>query len=117
LNAILMVTTLPAFRSDVPVLVAAVIEDTVGSVDVMEVASRVNSDTTKFPLGYCPPGPSPGSEEFLSALRKMPVIGVDELTNAVTVYVSVPIEFWLVLANNSPGDGEVNVVPLSEEAL
>jgi hypothetical protein len=47
----------------------------------------------------------------------MPVIGIAESMSAVTVYVSVPIEFWLVLANSSPGDGEVNVVPLSEEAL
>jgi hypothetical protein len=47
----------------------------------------------------------------------MPVIGVDESTNAVMVYVSIPNEFWLVLANSSPGAGEVNVVPLSEEAL
>ena len=29
----------------------------------------------------------------------------------------LPIEFWLVLANSSPGDRKENVVPLSEEAL
>lgn len=79
-------------------------------------ACKVNSDTTKFPLLYSP-GPSPGSAEFLMVSRNMPVIGNFELTNAVMVYVSVPIEFWLVLANNSPADNKENVVPLREDAL
>jgi hypothetical protein len=47
----------------------------------------------------------------------MPVIGDAESTNAVMVYVSVPSELLLVLANNSPGDSRENVVPLSEETL
>jgi hypothetical protein len=47
----------------------------------------------------------------------MPVIGDAESINAEMVYVSVPSELLLVLANNSPGDSKENVVPLSEESL
>jgi hypothetical protein len=70
--------------------------------------SNVNSDTTKFPLPVCPPGPPPGSEGFLIPSRNIPVIGDAESTDAEMVYVSVPIEFWLVLANNSPGEEPVD---------
>lgn len=54
---------------------------------------------------------------FLIASRNIPVIGDAELTNTEMVYVSVPKEFWLVLASNSPGDTKENVVPLSEVAF
>jgi hypothetical protein len=88
---------------------------TVNGAELPLLASKVNSVTTKFPLKYCPPGPPPGSEGFLIASRNMPVIGDAELIDAKMVYVSVPVEFWLVLANNSPSDSEENVVPLTEE--
>src|SRR5436190_658515 len=85
-----------------------------GAVLPMALAFKVNSDTTKFPLSYCPPGPPPGSNGFLIASRNMPVIGDAESTDAAIVYVSVPTELWLVLANNSPGDSTENVVPLRD---
>src|SRR6266403_710124 len=67
--------------------------------------------------GDCPPGPPPGSVAFLIASRNMPVSGDAESIVAEMVYVSVPIEFWLVLANNSPGESKENVVPLREDSL
>jgi hypothetical protein len=57
------------------------------------LASKVNSDTTKFPLPYCPPGPPPGSVGFSIASRNIPVIGDTESIVAEIVYVSVPTEF------------------------
>src|SRR5215467_10516243 len=90
---------------------------TVNAAELSLLASKVNSDTTKFPLLYCPPGPPPGSVGFLIASRNIPVIGDAESIVAETVYVSVPTEFWLVLANNSPGDSRENVVPLREDSL
>jgi hypothetical protein len=58
-----------------------------------------------------------GSGAAAIASRNMPVIGDAESINAEMVYVSVPIELWLVLANNSPGDSTENVVPLSDDSL
>lgn len=112
------VTVLSA--SAVPTMLIETALSCAGAVVLMTgaaMASKVSSDTTKFPLGYCPPGPPPGSDGFLIASRNMPVIGDAESTNAVMVYVSVPSELLLVLANNSPGDSRENVVPLSEETL
>jgi hypothetical protein len=88
---------------------------TVNGAVLPELASNVNSDTTKFPP--LKPGPPPGSAEFLIASRNIPVIGAAESTDAEMVYVSIPTEFWLILANNSPGDKTENVVPLREDAL
>jgi hypothetical protein len=65
------------------------------TVTPIKVASKVNSDTTKFPLGYWPPGPPPGSDGVLIASRNMPVIGDAESINAEMVYVSVPSELLL----------------------
>src|SRR5262249_53937812 len=89
----------------------------VNGVELPSLASKVNSHTTKFPLLYCPPGPPPGSVGFLIASRNIPVIGDAESIDAEIVYVSVPTEFWLVFANNSPGESKENVVPLREDSL
>ena len=97
--------------------VGTTVSTTNGAVLPEVLASKVNSDTTKFPFPYCPPGPPPGSAGFLIASRNIPVIGVDESIDAEIVYVSVPTEFWLVFVNNSPAPSGENVVPLSDDAL
>jgi hypothetical protein len=67
------------------------IVSTVNAVLPTRLVSKVNSDTTKFPLSKFP-GPPPGSVGFLIASRNIPVIGDAEAIDAEMMYVSVPIE-------------------------
>ena len=67
--------------------IVSTVKGAVLSVMSPPLASKVNSDTTKFPLSKFP-GPPPGRVGFLIASRNIPVIGDAEAIFAEIVYVS-----------------------------
>lgn len=80
-------------------------------------ASKITSDTTKFPFEGIRPGPfaGPGSDGSENVPRNMPVMGDSELIDVAMVYTAV--SGLAPPASNSPGDFGVNVVRGSVEEL